>query len=144
MICDGLGRQPAFFLSPGQMSDAKGALAPAKTLLADKGYDAHRFREALEDNGISACIPAQRGRKNPTRHNLKLCKQRHRIESTRPVERRLQRLCGYNDFNQVAFIEIDAYTGPLWPVLFRPNPFDPYSIHLWFLLDVCEVDSCLD
>lgn len=53
MVCDGLGRPLTFFLSPGQMSDAKGALAllkhlpPAKTLLADKGYDADWFREAL-------------------------------------------------------------------------------------------------
>ncbi|KPP86638.1 MAG: transposase [Rhodobacteraceae bacterium HLUCCA08] len=54
MVCDGLGRPLTFFLSPGQMSDAKGALVlldalpPAKMLLADKGYDADWFREALE------------------------------------------------------------------------------------------------
>jgi transposase len=71
MVCDGLGRPLTFFLSPGQMSDARGALAllkalpPAKVLLADKGYDADWFREALEDIGIAACIPARRGRKNP-------------------------------------------------------------------------------
>lgn len=69
MICDGLGRPLTFFLSPGQMSDAKGALAllrdlpPARTLLADKGYDADWFRQALEDRGIAACIPARRGRR---------------------------------------------------------------------------------
>ena len=45
MVSDGHGRPLNFFLSPGQMSDAKGALAllrdlpPASTLLADKGYD---------------------------------------------------------------------------------------------------------
>ena len=27
MVCDGLGRPLTFFLSPGQMSDAKGTLA---------------------------------------------------------------------------------------------------------------------
>jgi len=70
MVRDGLGRPPTFFLSPGQMSDAKDALAlvdaspPAKMLLADKGYDADWFREALEDKGIAACIPARCGRKN--------------------------------------------------------------------------------
>ena len=87
MVCDGLGRPLTFFLSPGQMSDAKGAAAllsalpPAKVLLADKGYDADWFREALEDKEIAACIPARRGRKNPTSHDRKLCKQRHRIEN---------------------------------------------------------------
>lgn len=87
MVCDGLGRPLTFFLSPGQMSDAKGALVlmdalpRAKVLLGDKGYDADWFREALEDKGIAACIPARRGRKNPARHDRKLYKQRHRIEN---------------------------------------------------------------
>ena len=87
MVCDGLGRPLTFFLSPGQMSDARCALAlldalpPAKTLLADKGYDADWFREALEDKGIAACIPARRGRTNPARHDRKLYQQRLRIEN---------------------------------------------------------------
>lgn len=52
MLCDGLGRPLTFFLSPGKMSDAKGALAlldalpPAKTLLA-------RRRRRLEYLGVS-------------------------------------------------------------------------------------------
>ena len=83
MVCDGLGRPLTFFLSPGQMSDAKGALAlvdalpPAKMLLADKGYDADWFREALQDKGIAACIPARCGRKTPAHHDPKLYKLRH-------------------------------------------------------------------
>ena len=87
MVCDGAGRPLTFFLSPGQMSDAKGAAAllsalpPARVLLADKGYDANWFREALQQRGIAACIPARRGRKNPASHNRKLYKQRHRIEN---------------------------------------------------------------
>ncbi len=50
MVCDGLVRPLTFFLTPGQLSDAKGALAlrdalpPAKMLLADNGYDAAWFR----------------------------------------------------------------------------------------------------
>ena len=78
MICDGLGRPLTFFPSPGQMSDAKGALALlndlplARMLLADKGYDADWFRHALEDRGIAACIPARRGRRNAASHDRKL------------------------------------------------------------------------
>ena len=69
------------------MSDAKGALAlldalpPAKVILTDNGYDADWFREALDQKGIAACIPARRGRKNPASHDRKLYKQRHRIEN---------------------------------------------------------------
>lgn len=46
MVCNARGRPLTFFLSPGQMSDAKGALAllnallAARTLIGDKGYDA--------------------------------------------------------------------------------------------------------
>lgn len=71
MVCDGLGRPLMFFLLPGQMSDANGALALlralllATTLLADKRYDADWFRETLDDKRIATCIPARRGRKNP-------------------------------------------------------------------------------
>nr|WP_273523848.1 IS5 family transposase [Rhodosalinus sediminis] len=87
MVCDGLGRPLTFFLSPGQVSDAKGALAllsalpSAKRLLADRGYDADWFRQALDDKGIAACIPARRGRKKPAKHDAVLYKQRHRIEN---------------------------------------------------------------
>ena len=55
-------------LSEGQMSDYKGAAAmlpampKAKSLLADKGYDADWFRAALAKRRIEACIPLQ----NPT------------------------------------------------------------------------------
>ena len=76
-----------FFLSAGQMSDARGALAllgdlpAARVLLADKGYDADWFREALRDKGIASCIPARRGRRNPASHDRALYRQRHRIEN---------------------------------------------------------------
>ena len=69
------------------MSDSKGATAllnalpSSKVLLADEGYDADWFRGALQDKGISACIPARRGRKHPASHDRKLYKQRHRIEN---------------------------------------------------------------
>jgi len=100
MVCDGLGRPLTFFLSPGQMSDARGVAAllgdlpPATVLLADKGYRAidaplvratmaraDWFREALSEKGIVPCIPARRGRRKPASHDRKLYKQRHKIEN---------------------------------------------------------------
>lgn len=86
-VCDGRGRPPTFFLSAGQISDVKGALAllgslpPAKMLLGDKGYDADWFREALAERGIDACIPARRGQKNPAAHDASLYRKRHRVEN---------------------------------------------------------------
>lgn len=69
MVSDGKGRPLTFFLSPGQMSDAKGALVllanlpPAKRLLGDKGHDADWLRDELKDRGSRTCIPARSGRR---------------------------------------------------------------------------------
>ena len=73
-------------LSEGQMSDYKGAalilkaLPKAKELLADKGYDAGWFRQALAERGITACIPSKSNRKKPIAHDRVLYRQRHKIE----------------------------------------------------------------
>jgi transposase len=76
------------FLSAGQTSDDIGArtlvagLPKADTLIADRGYDADWFRNALKDLGIAPCIPSRRGRKAPIPHDPDLYKRRHRIENS--------------------------------------------------------------
>ena len=68
VVCSGDGKPLAMLLSEGQMSDHTGAkllypsLPPAKTLIADKGYDSDEFREALAARQIRACIPPKRNR----------------------------------------------------------------------------------
>lgn len=68
------------------MSDYKGAaqlldsLPDAKELLADRGYDADWFRNALTEKGITPCIPPKRNRKYPAVYDKELYKQRHKIE----------------------------------------------------------------
>ena len=87
MVSDGRGRPLTFFLSPGQMSDAKGALVllaelpPAKRVLGDKGYDADWLRNELKARGLRVCIPARSNRRCPATHNRKLYKKRCRIEN---------------------------------------------------------------
>ncbi|OCJ63324.1 transposase [Agrobacterium tumefaciens] len=74
-------------LSEGQMSDYKGAahmlrvLPKARTLLADKGYDADWFRAALAERKIDACIPSRSNRKVPVPHDPVLYRKRHKIEN---------------------------------------------------------------
>jgi transposase len=86
-VCDGKGRPLVMLLSEGQMNDFKGAalmlpaLPRAKELLADKGYDADWFREALANRKIAACIPSKSNRKAAIPHDALLYKQRHRIEN---------------------------------------------------------------
>lgn len=86
-VCDGEGRPVAMLLSEGQMSDHKGAglmlgaLPPAKTLIADRGYDSAPFRQALLAKGVEPCIPSSRSRKIPFPYDKTLYRQRHRIEN---------------------------------------------------------------
>jgi transposase len=74
-------------LSEGQMSDYKGAalmihaLPPAKYMLADRGYDADWFRDALTARGITPCIPSRSNRKVQIPHDKALYRNRHRIEN---------------------------------------------------------------
>ena len=85
-VCDGKGRPLIMLLSEGQMSDYKGAalmieaFPRAKALLADRGYDADWFRDALKDKGIKPCIPGRKSRGKPIKHDKRRYKRRNRIE----------------------------------------------------------------
>jgi IS5 family transposase len=87
MVSDGRGRPLTFFLSPGQMRDARGALVllaelpAAKGILGDRAHDADRVREELKSRGLRICIPARRRRRRPASHNKRLYKKRCRIEN---------------------------------------------------------------
>ncbi|MDL2331895.1 IS5 family transposase [Brucella inopinata] len=86
-VCDGHGRPLILLLSEGQMSDYKGAakmlyaFPKAKALLADKGYDADWFRDALAERKITAYIPSRANRKDVIPYDPALYKRRHKIEN---------------------------------------------------------------
>ncbi len=73
-------------LTEGQTSDYKGAvlmldaLPGAPELIADRGYDADWFRNALAERGTTACIPSKSNRKVVIPHDAALYRQRHKIE----------------------------------------------------------------
>ena len=99
MVADAKGRPIRMFLSAGHRSDYVGALAmlsslpQAKVLLADRGYDADWFREALADRSSVPCIPSRRNRKVAVPHDLIACRPRHRIENA---------FAGLKDWRRVA------------------------------------------
>ncbi|WP_028095538.1 IS5/IS1182 family transposase, partial [Pseudodonghicola xiamenensis] len=55
-----------------------GGLPAAQWLLADRGYDADWFREALQDKGIRACIPGRKARRSPIKYDKRRYKRRNR------------------------------------------------------------------
>ncbi|GAA0743245.1 transposase [Sphingomonas trueperi] len=73
-------------MTAGQVSDYTGVAAllddmpKAQWLLGDRGYDAERFRDALQAKGIQPCIPGQRSRNESIRYDKRRYRRRSRIE----------------------------------------------------------------
>ncbi len=84
---DALGNPTGFHLTGGQACDLDGAdaLLPdisAKTILADKGYDADvRVLEPIARAGKTAVIPPKRHRTNKRFYDKHLYQARHLIEN---------------------------------------------------------------
>lgn len=80
------GRPIKFFMTAGQISDYTGAAAllsnlpEAEWLLADRGYDADWYRDALQDQGITPCIPGRKSQGKPVQYDKCRYKRRNRIE----------------------------------------------------------------
>ena len=87
-VTDAKGRPLKFFLTAGQVSDYTGAAAllgslpAAEWMIADRGYDADRFQEALKDKGIRPCIPGRKSRGKAVRRHKRRYHRRNRIEIT--------------------------------------------------------------
>jgi len=85
-VTDANGRPLSSFITAGQISDYAGAAAlldnlpKARWMLADRGYDAEWFRDALEQKGIKPCIPGRKSRSLPIKYDKRKYKRRNRIE----------------------------------------------------------------
>jgi transposase len=75
-VTDANGRPLSFVMTAGQVSDYIGAealldsLPKAQWLLADRGYDADWFRDALQEKGIKPCIPGRKSRTKPIKYDM--------------------------------------------------------------------------
>ena len=95
---DTSGRPIRFFITAGplsamqaspagqRVSDHTGAAALMNTLpdadwlLADRGYDADWFRDAVLDRGTRPCIPGRKSRSKPIRYDKHRYRRRNKIE----------------------------------------------------------------
>lgn len=57
-----------------------GSLPAAEWMIADRGYDADWFRDALKDKGIRPCIPGRKSRGKAVRYDKRRYRRRNRIE----------------------------------------------------------------
>jgi len=82
---DGLGDPVRLLAGPGQENDIRQAAALIKGfrpghVLADKGYDADHFRQAIRGARAEPVIPFTRSRAAVSRHDKDLYKERNRVE----------------------------------------------------------------
>jgi len=85
MLADAQGRPLRFRITAGQTHDITAAPAllkgqEADAVLADKAYDSNDLRETIAQMEAQAVIPSKRNRKDFIPHDIKLYKQRNRIE----------------------------------------------------------------
>ena len=57
-----------------------GSLPAAEWMIADRGYDADWFRDALKDKGIRPCIPGRKSRGKTVRYDKRRYRRRNGIE----------------------------------------------------------------
>ena len=85
-VCDALGNQLRFVLTPGQRHDSKpvpewlGGLQ-AKALLADKAYDSDKIVQAAEKRGMQVIISCRVNRKEQRVLDRHRYKARHLVEN---------------------------------------------------------------
>ncbi len=98
-VTDDVGRPLAFTVTPGQTHDLVGVAALMKRiptprrLIADRAYDARRFRDWLAARGCEAVIPPNPTRKHPHSYDRLAYRSRNVIE---------RMFCRLKDFRRIA------------------------------------------
>jgi transposase len=73
-VTDEKGRPISFFMTAGQVSDCTGPavaqwIAQSRVAAGRPGYDAGWFRDALDEKGITPCIPGRKFRKTTVKYD---------------------------------------------------------------------------
>ncbi len=85
-VTDANGRPIGFFVTAGQVSDYMGAAAwlddlpKAQWMLADRGYNPDRFRDAWQEQGITPCNADRKSRNKSVKSDKRRHKRHNRIE----------------------------------------------------------------
>jgi putative transposase len=116
---DALGNAVRLLFGSGQRHDATRSHElidgfEPDAVIADKGYDADRFREAIRDRGAEAVIPPRSNRKAPCDYDKAFYRERNlaerffnKLKQFRRVATRYDKLLpNYKGFVQLAAIAI--------------------------------------
>jgi len=86
-VTDANGRPLSFFMTAGQTSEYPSAAAllddllKAQWMLADRGYDADWYRDALQAKGIMPCIPGRKSGNMTIKYDRRRYRSRSRIKT---------------------------------------------------------------
>ena len=85
MSVDGLGNPLRFILTGGHVHDVTQAEVliagyESEYVIADKGYDAQRFRQSILERGMTPVIPPRSNRKEPHEYDAHLYRERQLVE----------------------------------------------------------------
>ena len=114
-MTDRIGRPIRLFITAGQVKDDIGAralcgsLPTVDWLIADRGYDADWFREALRDKGIRACVPGRTSRGKAVRYVKRRYTRRDRIEIMFGRLKDGHRVASRNDRCPKVFLSANAF-----------------------------------
>src|SRR3546814_13760419 len=91
-------------------------------MLADRGYDADWFRDALQEKGITPCIPGRKIRNKTVKYDNRRYKRRTRIEIMFGRLKDCRRVAPRHDRCPTAFFSATALAPPLIFSLCSPPP----------------------
>jgi transposase len=114
------------------------SLPAAEWLIADRGYDADWFREALKDKGIRPCIPGRKSRGKPINHDKRRYKRRNRIEILFGRLKDWRRVATRYDRCAKTFLSAVALAAAAMFWLWRSMSLDPGGRRNYILRWVCK------
>lgn len=118
------GRPLQILVDAGNRADVKAAeeiqIPSERRVVADKGYDSSKFREAIWDAGACPCIPPLSTRKQPVRWHRGYYRKRHQVENFFQRIKRHRRVATRYDRLALSFLAFVQLAGVLdW----LRNPF---------------------
>ncbi len=118
MSVDGLGNPLRFSLTGGHVHDGTQAAVliagyERPYVIADKGYDAQRFRQSILERGMTGGIPPRSNRKEPHEYDAHLYRERPLVECCINKIKHFRRICSRFDKLDARYLAFLQFAGAL-------------------------------
>lgn len=115
---DGLGNPLRVILTGGHVHDGTQAEVliagyASAYVIADKGYDAQRFRQSILERGMTPVIPPRSSRKEPHEYDAQLYRERQLVECFINKIKHFRRICSRFDKLDARYLAFLPFAGAL-------------------------------